>query len=639
MDWINRVFDETYRSAWRRFIRLWKPMAGWTLLIWILFGIILSPLLSGALSRAVLRGDRILIGNEELLVWLLRPEGLAYVIVAGTLLLMGGVLRYAGLFRVVTDDLLGNPVSVRRVLFGLLPDAAALFRLCLAAVVIALILLAPLLASLGGIYLYWLGEHDINYYLEVRPREWRQAWWAVAICGVPWALGTGYLLLRSLPALPAFLDGHRPAKVALVRGWSHTRKGAFRLLRLLLLCIGTWWLSRMVAQAVLFFVVATGIEAMAGVGFSVMPILLATGAYTLAAIVLDAVLSFFGFSFAAIILTKFYYQETRLHAIAPDVTFGLSGLTGEVAATFRAWLKPVRAFPVMGGLLLLSGSISGWFLHQVGRDADFVVTAHRAGAFMGPENTLAALEASIEAGADFAEIDVQRTRDGVVVVLHDADLKRVAGDSRRVARTNYADLAGLTLGDDDTIPDELRRLPTLEEFMERSRGRIGLNIELKYYGWDPALVPAVIDLIRKHEMEDEVVLMSLDLQSVRDMQELAPDIPVGFVATVALGDLRRLPVDFLAVPRNVGTPRLIRAANARDMEVHIWTLNRADTLLDAVQRGADGVITDDPVLAVRIRDELARLTTLERILLAFRSVMFEAENGGELYDEERQESY
>ena len=621
----HRLFDPTFRSAWHRLVRLWRPMAAWTFLVWILVGICLTPLLSSGLSRLVLRGDRILIGNTELLAWMLKPEGLAYLTLAGTILLLGTVIRYAGMFRIVTDDLYGTRACLRQTLLSLILQAPALFRLCLVAVIAALAMLAPLIAGLGGIYLFWLGEHDINYYLYAEPPEWRRARWAALFLAVPWATGAVYLVLRSLPTLPAFLAGHRPARAAWAQSWCLTRQKTFRLLRLLLLCFGTWWLARAVTQAMLLFAASTTIELMAGWTSSVLPILMATGAYTLAAVLLDIGISFFGFSFTAIVLTKYYYEDTGMCIAVPQPASGFASIPRGGLAMARKWLRPSRGLPVIAVMLLTSGSISGWFLHQVPGDPHFVVSAHRAGAFMAPENTLAALEASIDAGADFAEIDVQRTRDGVIVVIHDIDLMRVAGDPRRVADTDFADLANLTQGGDVDFPPELLRLATLEDFLEHARGRIQLQIEFKHYGWDPELIPQTIDLIREMEMQDEVVLMSLNLQAVREARQLAPEIPVGFVASLSVGNLRRMPVDFLAISRNLATPRLIRDAHARDMEIHIWTLNRADTILDAIQRGADGVITDDPLLAVRIREELAELNALERILLLFRDLMPEAE--------------
>jgi len=126
-------------------------------------------------------------------------------------------------------------------------------------------------------------------------------------------------------------------------------------------------------------------------------------------------------------------------------------------------------------------------------------------------------------------------------------------------------------------------------------------------------------------MEDEVVLMSLSLDAVRQLRRLAPDIPLGYLSSVAVGDLVRLPVDFLAVAGPAASPRLIREARAQEMEVLVWTINRADVMADMIERGAEGIITDDPALAVRVRDELARMSPPARLLLRFRSLLLDEE--------------
>lgn len=88
---------------------------------------------------------------------------------------------------------------------------------------------------------------------------------------------------------------------------------------------------------------------------------------------------------------------------------------------------------------------------------------------------------------------------------------------------------------------------TLGKMLERAEGRIRLNIELKYYGWDPELAPAVMREVRARGMEAGVILMSLEMRALRQLCVLAPDIPAGYVAAAVPGDLARLPVDFLAV--------------------------------------------------------------------------------------------
>jgi glycerophosphoryl diester phosphodiesterase len=273
--------------------------------------------------------------------------------------------------------------------------------------------------------------------------------------------------------------------------------------------------------------------------------------------------------------------------------------------------------PLAAVVVLASLVTSGILLERLPEPRWVAVIAHRAGPPPSPENTLAALERSIAAGADYAEIDVQRTWDGEVLVVHDVDLMRVAGDRRRIAAVAYRDVASLAQLPDDGSPPGERRLATLDEFLERARGRIGLAIELKYYGHDPELAPAVVSAVRVSGADD-IMLMSLSVEAVEQLARLAPDLRVGYVSAAGVGDLTRLPVQFLAVTRARATPRLLRVAGDAGVDVQVWTVNQAAIMAELMERGVDGLITDDPALAVRVREELLGLSRASRLLLRFR---------------------
>lgn len=164
------------------------------------------------------------------------------------------------------------------------------------------------------------------------------------------------------------------------------------------------------------------------------------------------------------------------------------------------------------------------------------------------------------------------------------------------------------------MPDR-RRIATLEEFLDEANGRIRLMIELKYYGFDPRLAEAVVKILDAHPSRDQAVLMSLDQPAVRQLQELVPDLPVGYLLSVSVGEQRRLPGDFLAVNRPLATPAFLRRAARQGREVHVWTVNRKQDMIDLIVLGVDGLITDEPALAVQIRDELQAMTPVERLLL------------------------
>ena len=611
--------DQTIPSAWRRFIRLWRPMAQWTVLTWMLVALPLAPLSSWVLGWEALRGSRSVVGNRELVAWGLSLPGLAWALLAGGFAILAAVVQYAGIFQIITDDLEGRDPRLREVALELAPRLPALFRLCVAAVAGAAVLAFPIVAGLIGIQTTMLGQFDVNYYLAERPREW---YVALALAAA-WVLASGlpalYVAGRSVLALPAYLDGHRPLRAALAESWTRTRGEAARVVRLLGLAVGTWLLVGSALVATWVAAGSAGVAVLAGLTDSLTWLVLASGAHALGLFILDAVVTFAGFGFVATVLTKAYYEDTDLHAAAPPVP-GLQELSNKAVRALQAALRPAVGVPLV--LLAVAGSAlaSAVVMGRAPDPGPILVTAHRAGPPPAPENTLAALERAMEAGADWAEVDVQRTRDGEVVVIHDADLMRVAGDSRRIATTPYTALRDIVQRPDDGSPPSERRVATLADFLARSEDRIGLVIELKYYGADPELAPAVVRAVRRAGMSNEVRVMSLNYDAIQEVERLAPRITTGYVVAAAVGDIGRLPFDFLAVARNRVTPALLRTAARNGLEVHAWTVNSAADMADFIERGVHGLITDRPALARRVSAEMTELSPTARLLLRFRDL-------------------
>ncbi len=615
---VNLRLGELMLSAWRRTVHLWRPMAAWTVLVWATVGVILAPLFSALLGRHLLRGDPVR-GNEELLAWLLTPVGLTYGLLAGALAMAAAALRYAGLFHIVVADLEGRSPAVWRVAIRLAREAPSLLRFCVVVAAAVLGVLALLAAGLGGIYATLLSDFDINYYLSVRPLEWWAAVCLASLWALAWTTGAAFLVGRTLLSLPGYLDGHRPGRLALRRAWERSTHGMVFLLAAVFGSIGAWLLIRAAVDAVYLGAATWVIDEVGAASLSPRPLVLLTGALITGSLALDAMVGFLGFSFVATVLTKCYVQETDLHTTAPPVP-SLEELGARALDRMRPWLRPTRLTPLVAAAVLGSLALSGWLLERVPTMRPATVTAHRAGPPPAPENTLAALELSIQAGADFAEIDVQRTRDGVVVAVHDTDMMRTAGASLRLRETDYADLVSLVQGRESLFPAAERRVATLRDFLERARGRIGLVVELKYYGWDPDLAPSTIEEIRAAGMEDQVLLMSLNLAAVHEVRRLAPEMRVAYASALGVGDVSRLAVDVLAVARSRATRSLIRTAQREGMEVHVWTLNDARHMVAAIEQGADGIITDRPELAVRVNRELAELPAALRLLLRFQQV-------------------
>ena len=251
-------------------------------------------------------------------------------------------------------------------------------------------------------------------------------------------------------------------------------------------------------------------------------------------------------------------------------------------------------------IAVLTAAIMGVSLiHSIQLQDRVVITAHRGGAYHAPENTLAAIERGIQEGADWIEIDVQESRDGVVLVAHDSDLMKVAGNPIKIWNGSAEELRGIDIGSFISREFSDQRMPTLDEVLKACRGRAGVNIELKYYGHDQDLERRVVEIVEANGMEDEIVIMSLEADGLAKMKKLRPNWSCGLLTAVVAGDLTRMPVDFLAVKDSIATGSFVEAAHRNGKTVAAWTLNDAYRMSLMISRGVDNLITDRPAQRVK----------------------------------------
>lgn len=229
------------------------------------------------------------------------------------------------------------------------------------------------------------------------------------------------------------------------------------------------------------------------------------------------------------------------------------------------------------------------------------ITAHRGSSRRAPENTLAALETAIDEMADFAEIDVQTTSDGVVVLCHDLNLKRLAGVNRRLGNMSYSQVRELDVGRSFGSEFAGERIPTLEEALETCKGRIKLNIELKNIGDDSDLPEQVVKLIRERGMEEQCVITSVKLGYLERVKACAEEIHTGYILPAAYGKYYENDAfDFISIRSSFVTKSLVEKVHERGKAVHVWTVNRRGEMEQMKALGVDNVITDNPTMALEV---------------------------------------
>ena len=153
-----------------------------------------------------------------------------------------------------------------------------------------------------------------------------------------------------------------------------------------------------------------------------------------------------------------------------------------------------------------------------------------------PENSLEAIDLAISSLSDGVEIDVQETKDGVVIVCHDASLKRIAGKKINIADVTYEELKQYDISYYFSKDHEFTYIPTLEEVMSLVKGRAHLLIELKRNSASADLAAKVVGLIEQYEMEYQCSIQSSDYAYLRQVNELNPDLTLGYILTTAIGN-------------------------------------------------------------------------------------------------------
>ena len=222
--------------------------------------------------------------------------------------------------------------------------------------------------------------------------------------------------------------------------------------------------------------------------------------------------------------------------------------------------------------------------------------AHRGGAAHGDENTAGAFERAVKAGFRYVETDVHATADGVPVVIHDADLVRVAGQTARVRTLTWTDLATIRVGGAAAVP---RLDDVLQAWPE-----VRFNIDVKA---DSAVEPEM-RTVRDTRSEDRVLLASFSdarLTRIRSLggARIATSLGMRAVARLRVASMAgiplRLPPSAIAaqVPVRPGrltvvTRRFVSYAHRLGLQVHVWTIDDPVEMNRLLDLGVDGIMTD-----------------------------------------------
>ena len=239
------------------------------------------------------------------------------------------------------------------------------------------------------------------------------------------------------------------------------------------------------------------------------------------------------------------------------------------------------------------------------------VFAHRGFSSQFPENTMAAFQASADLGADGIEFDVQLTNDQVPVVIHDLTLDRTTTGKGLVRDYTVSELKSFSAGSwfSDTFKKET--IPTLEEVLHwaKSHHCLTLNIELKGSVSDRKLIVAsVLPLLKKYDIEDNIILSSFDHKSVHTLQKHNPYLETAIIVAAALYE----PENYLRHVNVLGyhfsyvslLEEEVKTLMRKGFRLRPYTVNEESWMKKFFEIGCDAIFTDEVEKALRIRESM-----------------------------------
>jgi glycerophosphoryl diester phosphodiesterase len=224
--------------------------------------------------------------------------------------------------------------------------------------------------------------------------------------------------------------------------------------------------------------------------------------------------------------------------------------------------------------------------------------AHRGASGYAPENTFAAFRRAIAMGAGFIETDLQLSRDARFVAIHDATVNRTTNGQGTVHDMTLADLRRLDAGSWFGSEFAGERIPTLEEILEFAKKHdVVFYLEMKpsgSWGGEHALISA----LRESGEIARIVVISFDPEILASVRKIEPTLMTGLLFEGQIGNPLEKALEIgarqIAVRGDLVTPRLLKDARERDLQVVCWTVNHPAHMRLLAEAGVDGIISDYP---------------------------------------------
>ncbi|NBG87702.1 glycerophosphodiester phosphodiesterase family protein [Isachenkonia alkalipeptolytica] len=575
-----------YRHYWREF-------TAFGVFYLFISGYIFIPILSYVLHRVLLftrggvalnQGAFSLLLDIRGIIGLILLMGLATVFIMveiGTLVAMTYPMEEKKGVS-ITDGLIRMFYSLRRILsFGLIPLALILLLL-IPLIQIPVMPEISELIELPGILQDQITEGPIIgmlYYGFV----------ALAL----------YLLIRLIFTIHEIVLGKKTTLQSMKSSWELTKNASITtFIKLLVLNMG------LLAITVVILPLVAGIPRMLGDEINVyLQNLFLSGAGLLGVLV-----SILVTPINIMVITKLYRKEKGIGSRYPVMSLEGKEFPGLAKFEYKFFrLMRRRKITV---LILFVTMVFGSFgmgsavqqgMVYAGRNVE--VISHRGIVSGEFENSLSAVRGSLEAQVDAVGMDVQMTKDEVIVLNHDPTLKRTFGLPHNIRNTEYKEL----MEQEPILPRNFEAgdpyLPTLDEVLTLIDGQMTIHIDVKTFGESELYAEKIVKVVEENDMEEYAYIQSFDYDFLKKVKELNPEIKTAQILYFALGDIGSLEVDYLTVYKGMLSDELVQRTRRSEKGLFVWTVNTEESIQEVLQYDIDGIITDYPL---RVQEIMGR---------------------------------
>jgi glycerophosphoryl diester phosphodiesterase len=230
--------------------------------------------------------------------------------------------------------------------------------------------------------------------------------------------------------------------------------------------------------------------------------------------------------------------------------------------------------------------------------------AHRGATGYAPENTIAGFDLAVDMKADYIEIDVQRSKDGELVVIHDTTVDRTTDGTGKVGDLTFDYLRSLDAGSWKGEQFAGEPIPAFEEILDRYHGKVGILIELKAPELYPGIEEQVADALKARNLDkpqnEKIIIQSFNFDSMKTMDRLLPEVPIGVLTSKRADTTAEALQEFSAYADwfnpsyGIVTKELVNQVHTLGMQIGSWTVRSQEAADFLFEMEVDAIITDYP---------------------------------------------